>query len=107
MIKKRNIVLAIAGLFATAAIAGNGVTPKASTVSPVAADQATNAATGDAATRKLLLLMDTDKDGMVSREEFLAYMGTEFDRLDQNKDGKLDVKELTQLHVRSGSGVHR
>jgi len=106
MIKKRNIAMTIAALFATAAIAGNGVTAEPTPV-PAAAGQGKSAAAGDAATKQLLLLMDTDKDGMVSRQEFMAYMDAEFDRLDQNKDGKLDVKELTQLHMRAGSGVHR
>jgi len=106
MIKKRNIAMTIAALFATAAIAGNGVTAEPTPV-PAAAGQGKSAAAGDAATKQLLLLMDTDKDGMVSRQEFMAYMDAEFDRLDQNKDGKLDVKELTQLQMRAGSGVHR
>ena len=106
MTKKRLIAMAIAALFATAANAGNGVTPEPTPV-PAAAGQGKSAAAGDAATKQLLLLMDTDKDGMVSKQEFMAYMDAEFDRLDQNKDGKLDVKELTQLHMHAGGGVHR
>jgi len=106
MTKKRLIAMAIAMLFATAANAGNGVTAEPTPV-PAAAEQGKSAAAGDAATEQLLLLMDTDKDGTVSKQEFMAYMDAEFDRLDQNKDGKLDVKELTRLHLRTGSGVHR
>jgi hypothetical protein len=48
---------------------------------------------------KLLQLMDKDQNGKVSREEFMAFMRAEFDRLDVNKDGELDVKELTALRV--------
>jgi len=106
MFKAQHIVLGFAVLFAANAIAGNGVTPQATPVSASAAPDS-KAAAGDAATKRLLLLMDTDKDGTVSKQEFMAYMDAEFDRLDTNKDGKLDVKELTQLHVRAGSGVHR
>jgi Ca2+-binding EF-hand superfamily protein len=48
---------------------------------------------------KRLLLMDTDKSGKVSKEEFMKFMEAEFERLDVNKDGELDVKELTQSQV--------
>jgi len=58
--------------------------------------------------KQLLLLMDKDKNGKVSREEFMAFMSAEFDRLDVNKDGELDVNELAGLRVISkrpgGSG---
>ena len=51
-------------------------------------------------TKKLLLMMDTDKNGMVSKKEFMTFMSAEFDRLDVNHDGQLDVKELAAIHVR-------
>ena len=63
--------------------------------------------TADTATERLLLLMDTDKNGKVSKQEFMDYMSAEFDRLDKNQDGALDVKELTKLNVRPGVGVHK
>jgi len=50
-------------------------------------------------TKELLRLMDTDKNGKVSRQEFMNFMSAEFDRLDVNKDGELDVKELVQMQV--------
>jgi Ca2+-binding EF-hand superfamily protein len=40
--------------------------------------------------------MDRDQSGKGSHEEFMAFMEAEFQRLDKNKDGELDVKELTQ-----------
>jgi Ca2+-binding EF-hand superfamily protein len=46
--------------------------------------------------KQLLPLMDTDKRGMVSRQEFMRFMEAEFERLDKNKQGELNVKELTQ-----------
>jgi hypothetical protein len=51
--------------------------------------------------KKLLLLMDADKNGKVSRAEFMAFTAAEFDRLDTIKEGEQDVKELerTQLMV--------
>jgi hypothetical protein len=73
----------------------------------VAADNTQKVAAGVPATKQLLLLMDTDKNGKVSKQEFMSFMSAEFDRLDINHDGELDVKELTQLQVRPASGFHR
>ncbi len=56
---------------------------------------------GEAAAKQLLLLMDTDKSGKVSKQEWMSFMEAEFDRLDKNKDGELDLKELEKSHVRS------
>jgi EF hand len=72
-----------------------------------AADNTQKASAELAATKQLLLLMDTDKNGKVSRQEFMSFMAAEFDRLDVNHDGELDVHELTQLQVRPSSGYHR
>ncbi|HET6308051.1 MAG TPA: hypothetical protein VFG12_12755 [Rhodopila sp.] len=57
------------------------------------------AAPGDAQVKQLLLLMDRDQNGKVSRQEFMTFMAREFDRLDINKDGELDVNELVNLQV--------
>lgn len=54
---------------------------------------------GDSPAERLLYRMDKDRDGGVSKQEFLDYMSAEFDRLDTNKDGKLDADELKQLRV--------
>jgi Ca2+-binding EF-hand superfamily protein len=43
-----------------------------------------------------LLLMDTDRDGKVSREEFRKGHDAIFDRLDRNGDGALDASERPQ-----------
>jgi Ca2+-binding EF-hand superfamily protein len=65
-------------------------------------------AAADANAKQLLLLMDQDKNGKISKQEYMAFMEAEFNRLDVNKDGELDVDELTksQLSVH-GAGVHR
>ena len=45
-------------------------------------------------------MMDTNKDGMVSKEEFLAAMGKVFDMKAKEmnaKDGKLDAGQLNKL----------
>ncbi len=53
-------------------------------------------AMGEKEIEQLLPLMDADKDGKVSRQEFMAFMQAEFERLDKDKSGKLDIKQLTQ-----------
>jgi len=42
----------------------------------------------------MMKAMDKNKDGMVTREEFMAYMGDQYDKMDQNKDGKLTRTEF-------------
>jgi hypothetical protein len=51
-------------------------------------------------TVQLLQLMDTDKNGKVSKEEFMRFMEAEFDLADKNKDGELDPRELQHLQYR-------
>lgn len=59
-----------------------------------------NVAFGEDEVKQLLILMDTDGDGKVSRQEFTQFMDAEFDRLDKKKNGNLDVKELAQSRLR-------
>jgi hypothetical protein len=87
----------MAGVLLAGMIAGTGI----------AADNTQKVAAGVPATKQLLLLMDTDKNGKVSKQEFMSFMSAEFDKLDINHDGELDVKELMQLQVRPTSGFHR
>ncbi|MBV8522419.1 MAG: hypothetical protein JOY71_09905 [Acetobacteraceae bacterium] len=54
----------------------------------------------DEQTKRLLISMDRDQNGKVSKQEFLHYMAVEFDRLDTDHGGDLDPAELTQLHAR-------
>jgi Ca2+-binding EF-hand superfamily protein len=63
-----------------------------------------NVALGEGEVKKLLLLMETDSDGKLSKQAFMSFMEAEFDRLDKKKEGKLDVKELTQQPIR---GFHK
>ena len=57
-------------------------------------------ALGEDEVKQLVLLMDTDKSGKISRQEFMNFMAAEFDRLDKDKSGELDVKELAQSQLR-------
>jgi EF hand len=57
-------------------------------------------ALGEDEVKQLLLLMDTNKNGKISKPEYMRFMESEFDRLDKKKNGELDVKELTQSRLR-------
>jgi Ca2+-binding EF-hand superfamily protein len=44
--------------------------------------------------QSLLRQMDTDRNGTVSKTEFLQFMSRRFNRLDKNHNGKLERNEL-------------
>ncbi len=94
----RSFVLASACVMATAS------------ASPALAASPENVNAGLTEVKQLLKLMDTDQNGKVSKQEFMNFMSAEFDRLDVNKDGELDLKELSQLHMRPpppASALHK
>ena len=57
--------------------------------------------------KQLLLLLDADKNGRISKKEWMAFMEAEFNKLDKDGNGELDPKELLQarLSVRQGSAA--
>jgi hypothetical protein len=57
-------------------------------------------ALGEGDVKQLVLLMDQDKNGKVSEQEFMRFMKAEFKRLDKDKSGELDVKELKESQIR-------
>ena len=97
------VVLVLAGL--------GGLRTLVSTAAAAPKDPAQVAASelaaGEKQTLQLLNLLDRDHSGKVSKAEFMSFMEAEFDRLDKNSDGELDVKELGQTQVRVHAGVHR
>ncbi len=107
-IEKRNITAASAALasatlamlmlIAMATIAGASAPQKVDKAVP---KQQRAVTLGESDVKQLLLLMDTDKSGKISRKEFMDFMAAEFDRLDKDKSGELDVKELTQSQLRA------
>src|SRR5438445_1968924 len=42
---------------------------------------------------EVMHMIDSDKKGFVTREEFLKFQEQFFDRMDQNHDGKVDPRE--------------
>jgi hypothetical protein len=93
-----SVILAVAGVLGTGAIIGTAIAGQEPSQVPATQDEKKLAA-GEREAKKMLLLMDTDKSGKVSKQEFMNFMEAEFQRLDINKDGELDVKELTQSRV--------
>jgi Ca2+-binding EF-hand superfamily protein len=85
------IIVVIAVLVVTGTKLGNAAAQKAAVPKPQ-----NKLEIGEDEVKQLLPLMDTDKNGMVSRQEFMRFMEAEFERLDKNKKGELNVKELTQ-----------
>jgi Ca2+-binding EF-hand superfamily protein len=57
--------------------------------------------------KQLLLLLDADKNGRISKQEWMAFMEAEFNKLDKDGNGELDQKELMQARilVRQGGSV--
>jgi len=55
------------------------------------------AATAEKDVRQLMRMMDKDMNGVVSKDEFMQFMGQTFDRLDVNKSGTLEPRELRQM----------
>jgi EF hand domain-containing protein len=101
MIIKRRTVLAITGFLGLFAL---GATPRAFSAQKV--DKSVpkaqrTLALGEDEVKQLLLLMDTDKNGKISKKEFMQFMETEFERLDKDKSGELDPKELLQSRIRA------
>ncbi len=50
-------------------------------------------------TVQFLLLVETEKDGTISRQEWLKRMEEEFDRVDTDKDGVLDGREIAEAKL--------
>jgi hypothetical protein len=84
-------MLAMAGAIASAALAQTKAT------APKPQDRV---ALGEEQAKQLLLLIDTDKSGKISKQEWMRFMEAEFDRLDKAKNGELDGRELTQSKLR-------
>lgn len=85
-----------AAVFAVTAMMATALAQKAPTPKPQ-----DKLAIGEPQVRQLLLLMDTDKDGRISKQQWIKFMEAEFDRLDRKKAGQLDVKELKDSKLRA------
>lgn len=91
---RRNL-LAVLMTF-TAAAAGKGFA-QMTTASPKSPNKSFIA---EQNAKEILLLMDTDKDGRISKDEWMHFMSKEFDRLDTDHNGYIDQKDLLVTTIR-------
>lgn len=69
-----------------------GVPPPVESIAPdLYAQNSTSSNSMDA-----VRAMDTDKDGMISKPEFMRMMEAKFDAMDRNKTGKLTPAQVQQ-----------
>jgi hypothetical protein len=101
------VVPIVAALVAGGARMGVGLSAQTPSTDQDAKQKQKRIAAGEAEAKQLLLLMDRDKNGKVSKEEFMGFMEAEFERMDTNKDGELDVTELTQSRLHPRAAIHR
>lgn len=85
------VFLFVATLFAIGGIAGVCFAQKDSAPKPH-----DKLALGEDHVAELLLLMDTNKDGRITKQEWVKFMEAEFDRLDKQKSGVINAKEIAQ-----------
>ncbi len=97
MLKPGNIVLAVAVLAAAWAIPGNAAEQQ-NQASPKPQDSQALALTQ---VKQLLPLADSDGSGRVSKQEWMKFMKAEFDRLDRNKSGVVDLKDVAPPAART------
>ena len=98
MLGRRAILLVVglvAALLAIGATLGTSFAQKAAVPRPQ--DQL---ALGEDDVKRLMLLIGTDKAGKITKQEWMKFMEAEFNRLDKNKSGELDAKELAQSQLR-------
>lgn len=97
MLKRMNrvrVIVFFTVLVATGTMLGTAAAQKAAVPKPQ-----DKLAMGEEEVKQLLLLMDTDKQGKVSKQEYMKFMEAEFERLDKSNKGELDVRELTQSNL--------
>ena len=76
---RRGVLLALVGT--TAAVVGAAFAQRAAVPQPQ-----DKTALAEANAKELLLLMDTDKSGKISKQEWMKFMEAEFDRLDKRQE---------------------
>jgi Ca2+-binding EF-hand superfamily protein len=67
------------------------------TIAGITSASGQKSSANSSAAKLSLAALDTDHDGTVSKQEFLAYMEAQFDKADTDHDGTLDRSELEQL----------
>jgi len=86
---RRSLLIALLG--ATEVVVGTAVAQKTANTNPQ-----DKLALADVDVKELLLLMDTDHNGKISKREWMSFMEAEFNKMDKDGNGELDAKELLQ-----------
>ena len=84
------VIVIISALVVAVSIIGAAAAQKDSAPKPQ-----NKLALGEDQVKQLLLLMEADTHGKVSKQQYMKFMEAEFERLDRDKNGELDVKALT------------
>jgi hypothetical protein len=99
MQRRKNIllfVLSVAALFAFATTRGTSYGQDTASVPKTQDDLRI----GEDDAKKLILLIGPNKEGKITKKAWMKFMEAEFDRLDKDKSGTLDVKELAESRLR-------
>ena len=95
MLKRINTILVLEAVLTIGAIAGVSFAQKSSVPKPQ-----DTLALGEEDVKELILLIDTQNMGKITKQEWMTFMEAEFDRLDKDKSGVLDTKELAHSRLR-------
>jgi len=98
MLRRTNVVwiiVVIAVFVASSALLGAAHAQKAAVPKPP-----DKLALGEDEVRQLLLLIGGDENGKITKQAWMKFMEAEFDRLDKDKSGDLDAKDLAQSRLR-------
>jgi hypothetical protein len=96
--KKIRLITISAVVVAAVTVFGTTAAQKASV--PKTQDRLTM---GEENVKQLLLLMDSDASGMVSKQDYMRYMEAEFHRLDKANKGQVNARQLNQSTTPSAS----
>ena len=97
MPKRKNVTCVLFAVLIAAGVVPRTAVPQTKASVPKPQDKV---AIGENEFKQLLLLMDVNKDGKISKQECMRFMEAEFDRFDKKHNGELDVKEVTQSNYR-------
>jgi EF hand len=96
--KVASMTVALGILFALGAVQNTAVPQKSAVPKPQ-----DKLALGEAEVKRLMLLIDPNEKGKITKREWMKFMESEFDRLDKDKSGELDAKELAQSRLQVSS----
>jgi hypothetical protein len=91
------LIVILAVLVAAATFLGTAAAQKASVPRPQ-----DRLALGEEQVKQLLLIMETDSNGMISKQEYMKFMEAEFERLDKSRQGQVNARQLNQSTLSAG-----